>query len=68
MDKPYTIVQGSDWVGLYYRGERLIEGHSLSIGDVLDATGHGYESKEVDQEWLENEGSLPRNLKDIKEN
>lgn len=61
-----TIVRADDWVGLYVNGRLAAEGHSLSEYHVLEALGINQESIECDQEWIEDMGNLPKNLKDVK--
>jgi hypothetical protein len=40
----------SDWQALYVDGKKVIEGHSLSNGNVLKALGYRYEFVEVPEE------------------
>lgn len=64
-----TYVHGDDWCGLYRNGRLSLEGHSLPIGEVMRSIENQgsihYHEFEVDQTWLENQGSLPSNLGDI---
>lgn len=46
----YQLLKGDDWVALYDGGEKVLEGHSLQIEDVLDVVGVRYKSWEVKPE------------------
>jgi hypothetical protein len=63
----FTIVSSSsgDWDGLYHDGKLVTEGHSLSVREVLTLLGFRVEEKEASEGWLEDHGSLPKNLKDV---
>jgi hypothetical protein len=61
-----TIVKGDDWHGLYKDGTLLVEGHKLTYEDIADALGVKITEKECDQEWLEDNGNLPKKLSDVK--
>ena len=61
-----TFADGDDWNGLYVDGELVAENHSLRPTDVLDALGIVYERVACDQDWLEEQGRLPPDLKDVK--
>ena len=51
-----TLIRLDDWVGLYFNGRLLAEGHSLSEGEVLDAIapelGLRVERREVTEDFL----------------
>ncbi len=61
-----TFVLGDDWTGLYIDDELVIENHSLSAGQVLKAIGVEFNTIVADEDWLEEHGSLPDALKDVK--
>lgn len=61
-----AIVSGDDWMGLYIDGKLVLEGHSLCLGEVLEAVGIKPETITPDNEWLENEGNLPKDLAKVK--
>jgi len=65
--KKITLVDGDDWKGLYINDKLIIENHSLSIYDILDAIGVKYQYFPVDEDWLGEHGTLPDNLSDVKE-
>jgi hypothetical protein len=60
-----TLVYGNDWIGLYRDGILLDEGHSLSPYHILTALGLEMEEKTANEDWLEEEGSLPGCLEDV---
>lgn len=57
---------GGDWEGLYIDGKLVIENHSLQWWQVLYALKIEYDSFDADEEWLQEKGSLPNDLKDVK--
>lgn len=61
-----TLVQGDDWQGLYADGSLLDEGHEITIKQLCDAMGIECEVVTPDQEWLEDRGSLPDDLSEVK--
>lgn len=61
-DLDVTIVQCSDWVGIYSYGKLIDEGHSLDVGRVLDALKIRYKSVEANEVWLWHEDGLPEQL------
>lgn len=61
-----TFVDGDDWKGLYIDGKLFMEGHELTIYDVLDAIDVKYKYIEPDLDWLAHNGSLPEKLSDVK--
>jgi len=67
MTSKITIVDGDSWEGLYIDGKLIIENHTLSLYDVLDAIGVKYKHVLVDDEWLYKHGTLPKKLSDVKE-
>ena len=70
-----NYVVGEDWQGLYIANKLEVEGHTLSIMEVLDICSFKLdESKddkfsvakyEVNQDWLENRGSFPDDFEEI---
>lgn len=61
-----VFAYADDWEGLYVDGILRCEGHSIQIEYALKAVGVVMESIRPDQEWLEENGSLPVNLSDVK--
>ena len=62
-----VIVNADDWEGLYIDGDLKTEGHSLSLQNVLDILKiHTTFRYDVDYEWLEEIGRLPKSLSDVK--
>jgi hypothetical protein len=62
-----TIVKGDGWHGLYNDfGELVAEGHQLTYEDICDALGAVLIEKTPDQEWLEENGRLPKKLDDVR--
>jgi len=64
--KTITFVHSEDhdWVCLYIDGKEAYQGHSINNMELLNCLGIKYESKEVTNEWAENQGHFPKNLKD----
>ena len=71
------FVHADDWEGLYIDGKLILEGHSLSAVDVLDAIwehrtpGFGlrvtsYEAHDADEDWMFTQGTLPVDFEDVK--
>jgi hypothetical protein len=58
---------GEDWEGLYIDGKLYVEGHSISVKDLLDSLDIPYSNVECDDAWLDKKGCLPKLLKDVKE-
>ena len=67
MKNKIALVDGDCWKGLYINEKLIIENHSLSIYDVLDALKIKYKYIAVDEDWLEEFGRLPENLSEVKE-
>ena len=65
MSNKYTLVWGDDWEGFYIDGELQVEGHKVTVEDVLEFIGITYDVVYPDQSWLEEEGNLPRRLKAV---
>lgn len=64
--KKITLVSGDDWQGLYIDGKLAIEGHSVSVEDVLLMLDINHETLFANDNWLDVEGYLPEDLKDVK--
>ena len=60
------VGRGDDWEGLYVDGELATEGHQLIIEDLADVLGIEIEDKYANIDWLEERGSLPNKLEDVK--
>lgn len=46
----FLFDEGGDWEALYVDGRKIIENHSLSSTQVLDALGIEYERREVPED------------------
>lgn len=65
--KLLVVIEGDDWVGLYVNGLLQSEGHSLHWPTILRRLGMDVQTYEVHDEWLlEQSGSLPRTLEDVR--
>ena len=65
-NKKITFVLGNDWTGMYIDGVLVEEGHTIPYWAIVRALGFEYDSKSVDEEWLEAYGCMPNDLKDVK--
>ena len=65
-DVEITIVDADDWSGLYVNGELRDEGHSLRVSDVLEILGYKVTWKECDGDWMDEHGTLPNKLSEVK--
>mgnify|MGYP001568430032 FL=1 len=63
--KRIVFVSGEDWTGVYLNGRLLVQNSSILAKDILKHLGYEIEDMEVDQEWLEDQGELPIQLKNI---
>lgn len=65
--KTATIIDnGDDWVGIYIDGKLVTQGHQINPRELLKQLGYFVESLEPDYDWLDGEGYLPEDLKDVK--
>jgi hypothetical protein len=69
--KPSVVmIYGDDWQGLYIDGRLKTEGHKISVCDfathVCDLGKFEFDGEDADQDWLEDRGSLPKNLSEVK--
>lgn len=65
--KRLVFVHGDDWIGVYLDGKLLDEGHSISAQQLVEVlAGEWAESRTPDEAWLEDEGTLPDVLTDVK--
>lgn len=62
------IVKADDWAGFYIDGKLALQDHHIRLDDVLELLGVNVSSKWADQAWLEQLGSLPTDLKEVKFN
>lgn len=69
MSKFQFVTNGDDWQGLYVNDVLVVQGHTLSARDWLNAidTVAYAEAHEVSQDWLESVGDLPESFKRIPE-
>ena len=65
-----TLAWGDDWTGVYVDGELCQSGHRV---DAFDAVSIAIEKgvtevyeREVDNDWLYDEGDLPLRIEDVK--
>lgn len=70
--KQVVKVTGDDWSGIYIDGKLVTEGHSIPFHDLMEVltehvpTGIDYwTALDVDDKWLQNEGSLPPILREV---
>jgi hypothetical protein len=61
-----TYVYSDDWEGLYVDGFLAAEDHNLSMEQVLSALGLEYLVIEADVEWMEEEGTLPDRVEEVR--
>jgi hypothetical protein len=72
------LVVADDWQGLYIGGILAEEGHKIQTDDLLEhikqhvamcdgISDFEYVVLHVNQEWMEDQGSLPQFIKDIPE-
>ncbi len=67
MPPEVVIVKVDDWEGLYVDGVLKNEGHEVRLSWVLEAFGlPPARSLWADEKWLEEAGSLPALLSDVK--
>lgn len=64
--KTATYIVGDDWEGIYIDGKLIEEGHNISPKNLLKKLGYVVETFEPDYDWLDGEGYLPEDLKDVK--
>jgi hypothetical protein len=60
------MVYANDWMGVYYKGNLITEGHSIPLFDILPKLGFTIKEQDADNEWLEEQGNLPKDFKDVK--
>lgn len=65
--KKITIVDhaGGDWTGMYLDNKLVLEGHSLNWWEILNILKIEYEEIEADENWMYENGNLPKDLKDV---
>jgi len=61
-----VLVSADGWQGLYIDGVLRLEGHSLSISEVLVALDQDYTEYLADQGWIENMDGLPQDIRNIR--
>lgn len=61
-----TLVEGSDWQGLYIGDVLFRQGHRISAEDLAAAVGVSLRIAYVEDEWLQNRGELPSKFEDVK--
>lgn len=65
----FVIAMADDWTGLYVDEVLIEEGHSISNYAVLkaaiDTEVESVEEKWVNHQWIELNGSLPRDMSDV---
>ena len=59
-----TLAKGEDWEGLYLNGKLIEQNHKISCVDMLKLLGQSVVY--VDLDWLEEKGTLPENLSDVR--
>lgn len=65
----HVFASGGDWEGLYLDDNLKFEGHSIKAWELGDLISRylitDYTSFTVNNEWMEEQGYLPENIKDI---
>jgi len=66
-----NIVDCDDWFGLYIDGKLVFENHRLEYYDILQAISSRldnieFEISEVDYDWMDGRGALPKKLEKVK--
>jgi hypothetical protein len=61
-----TVVRGDDWAGLYLNGKLVQEGHRVRTEDIFEHLDIQATYITPDQQWLEDRGSLPVDLNEVK--
>jgi hypothetical protein len=63
------IVDGDDWIGLYFNDKLVSQGHSLNVWDVLkllqDEAIYCRDYIHADMDWMIQTGHLPNHLDDV---
>jgi len=65
-DKKFHFVYGDDWEGLYIDGKLVTEGHAITVEEFAEIIGVEFNESFADIDWLQEEGSLPEKLEDVK--
>ncbi len=64
------IARADDWMGIYAKGLLMCEGHSIPDEELIrvgqDYPSLSIQSKEVDYDWMHDEGCFPQNIEDVK--
>ncbi|KOS61568.1 hypothetical protein FJQ98_15905 [Lysinibacillus agricola] len=73
----FIIVSGEvgDWEGLYFKGKLFKESHRITTYDIMNLLKDHYKELDgtfgkytINQDYLETNGLLPSNFKDINKN
>lgn len=60
------LAYGDDWVAVYSGDEKIHEGHSVSVRDLLEKLGHTVSSRYISRTWLEENGDyFPDTLSEL---
>lgn len=71
------IIKADDWEGLYVDGTLCTESHRIDLEDILECVKHKVDTLDdgitafeyaityINQEWMEEMGSLPQLIEDI---
>ena len=65
-NKKIHLVSGDDWEGLYINGNLVTEGHQITNEELLEILGVDFNTSLADIDWLEERGSFPEKLTDVK--
>lgn len=63
--KKFTIVEASDWFGLYVNGDLVHQNHQMESTELLDAVGVPYDYKYIEEQDMHNFRFLPNTLEDL---
>ena len=66
MNKLTIVTNNDDWDGMYLDGQLIDQGHQLDWEHILSKLGFILETKDVDNDWLSECGSLTSKLEYVK--
>lgn len=67
MNAAIVMSESGDWEGLYIDGFLVLEGHSLSARQVLEAMKIPTTWRSAPSDYFDNNSRLPERLKDLDE-
>ncbi len=64
------IAESDGWIGIYVNGDLITEDHSIQPHEAVDIAIEydvtEVEREYVNQDWMDDLGAFPRNIKDVK--